>query len=84
MSTNPVSLSNKPALSLLLRDVCLMESVLHQYQDLPLSLIHEDQRMKAPSRGDVRPQYVHHVAPKPPAEDTQSGPKHKGTASSSS
>ncbi|TWW77588.1 transmembrane protease serine 2-like isoform X2 [Takifugu flavidus] len=46
------------------------------YQDMP-PFIHGDHKMKTLSRLDVRPQYVHHLAPKPPAEANQSAPKHK-------
>uniref|UniRef100_H2S214 Transmembrane serine protease 2 n=1 Tax=Takifugu rubripes TaxID=31033 RepID=H2S214_TAKRU len=49
------------------------------YQDMP-PFIHGDHKMKTLSRLDVRPQYVHHLAPKPPAEANQSAPKHKGRA----
>ncbi|XP_076591384.1 transmembrane protease serine 2-like [Chaetodon auriga] len=43
--------------------------------------VHEDDERKLPppSRSDVKPQYVHHVAPKPPPEISQSIPKGKGS-----
>ncbi|XP_031146730.1 transmembrane protease serine 2-like isoform X2 [Sander lucioperca] len=43
-------------------------------------LIHEvdERKIPLPSRSDVKPQYVHHLAPKPPSEISYSIPKHKG------
>ncbi|XP_053176127.1 transmembrane protease serine 2-like [Scomber japonicus] len=54
-----------------------------EYPD-PGSFICEDgERRKLPplSRSDVRPQYVHHLAPKPVPEITDSIPKHKDSSS---
>lgn len=44
-------------------------------------LIHEvdERKIPLPSRSDVKPQYVHHLAPKPPSEISYSIPKHKGS-----
>ncbi|XP_070685509.1 transmembrane protease serine 2-like [Pempheris klunzingeri] len=39
---------------------------------------HDKRTLPPPSRSDVKPQYVHHVAPKPPPEISHPTPKHKG------
>lgn len=71
MSTNPVSSPDG-----YLCEAGNLDSRLPQYRDMPSSLVRGDQRMKPPSRSDVKPQYVHHLAPK--AEVSQAGPEHKG------
>lgn len=52
-----------------------------QYPDLGPYFIYEDDQRKhsPPGCSDVQPQYVHHVAPKPPPEISHSIPKHKGS-----
>ncbi|XP_037632097.1 transmembrane protease serine 2-like [Sebastes umbrosus] len=49
------------------------------YLDSGPYFIYEDveRKLPPPSRSDVEPQYVHHLAPKPPPEISHSVPKHK-------
>ncbi|XP_030260626.1 transmembrane protease serine 2-like [Sparus aurata] len=55
------------------------EMTTNPYPDLGPYFIHEDDQRKLspPGRSDVQPQYIHHVAPKPPPEISHSIPKHK-------
>lgn len=52
-----------------------------QYLDSGPCFVHEDDQRKLPppSRSDLKPQYVHHLAPKPPPEISHSVPKRKGS-----
>ncbi|XP_041797343.1 transmembrane protease serine 2-like [Chelmon rostratus] len=51
------------------------------YQDSGPHFVLEDDKRKLPppGRSEVKPQYVHHVAPKPPPEISQSVPEGKGS-----
>lgn len=78
MASNPVGPSARLDQTLLTAEA--LDSHRSQYQDLPSRSL-QDQKTRPPSRSELRPQYVHHLAARPPA---QPAPEPKGTSPSPS